>query len=188
MARLRLFAGRRHAEAALPAQAFGLSRRVLDRTLRELAVSEGAQLEIDRAREVGPGKVAGERRDWVSPAIFLATGKHDVRGESRPREAKDPALGLRVRLPSADRLARLVGDAIELHLVPGGYAGIVLQEDGSANVCLALRKSLLADAGRRPPGLVAGDGRQQPALRRAPRRGGRRSCGRYGRGRCPMAG
>jgi menaquinone-9 beta-reductase len=43
---------------------------------------------------------------------------------------------------------------IELHLFHGGYAGIVLQEDGTANVCLALRKSLLAGAGGQPRALL----------------------------------
>lgn len=148
--RLRLFAGDREAHAALPAPACGLSRRALDSELRRLAVQGGARLVIDRARRVAPGRIEGDGRTWDSPAIFLATGKHDVRGAARPREGDDLALGLRVRLPGSPRLERLFGDAIELHLFPGGYAGIVLQEGGSANICLALRKSALAEAGGDP--------------------------------------
>jgi flavin-dependent dehydrogenase len=61
---------------------------------------------------------------------------------------------LRVRLhPSADRTELLVG-RIELHLFAGGYAGVVLQEDGSANVCMAVRKSLLARCGGKPTELL----------------------------------
>jgi flavin-dependent dehydrogenase len=96
----------------------------------------------------------GERREWTSPTIFLASGKHDVRGERRPRQANDPALGLRIRVPPSPNLETRVGDAIELHLFEGGYAGIVLQEDGSANICLALRKSLLAESGGDPWSLL----------------------------------
>lgn len=151
---LRLIAGDRVAEAALPEPAFGLSRRSLDGALRGLAQESGARLEIDRARVVGPGRIVGDREIWEAPAIFLATGKHDVRGESRPRESVDPALGLRVRLPPTAKLEALVGDAIELHLFWGGYAGIVLQENGSANICLALRKSLLAKEGPNPWSLL----------------------------------
>lgn len=146
VARLRLFAGDRQARVALPHPASALSRRSLDGALRDLAVSAGARLEIDRARGLSPGLVEGEARDWRSEAIFLATGKHDVRGSTRPRDASDPALGLRVRIPGGASLTALLEGAIELHLFPGGYAGIVLQEDGSANVCLAIRKSLLAGA------------------------------------------
>ncbi len=152
--RLRLFAGETRAEASLPAASFGLSRRAFDTALRDRAIESGARLEIDRAREVGPGRILGERHEWHSPAIFLATGKHDVRGEARPRHSDDPALGVRVRLPASHRLAADIGDAIELHLFEGGYAGIVLQEDGSANVCLALRKSLLARAGGEPWAMI----------------------------------
>lgn len=148
--RLRLFAGKHVVESPLPRGSFGLSRRALDSALRGIAVASGARLEIDRAREVRPGLIVGDRRDWSTSAIFLATGKHDIRGEARPRSARGPALGLRVRSPSDEKLCELIGDAIELHLFAGGYAGIVLQEDGTANICLALRKSLLSDAGGDP--------------------------------------
>ncbi|WP_137681716.1 NAD(P)/FAD-dependent oxidoreductase [Aurantiacibacter suaedae] len=148
--RLRIFAGSRQAEMPLPETAYGLSRHALDSALRARAVAMGAQLEIDHARRVAPGVVEGKRQIWKSPAIFLATGKHDVRGERRPRDAPDPALGMRVRVPAAADVERLIGDAIELHLFPGGYAGIVLQEGGSANICLALRKSAFAEMGGDP--------------------------------------
>ncbi|WP_251566979.1 NAD(P)/FAD-dependent oxidoreductase [Erythrobacter sp. 3-20A1M] len=152
--RLRLFAGERQAEARLPATAFGLSRHAFDTALRQMALASGARLKIDRARGVAPGRIEGARREWRSDAIFLATGKHDVRGESRPRQGDDPALGLRIRLPGGKRLHDLLAGAIELHFFDGGYAGIVLQEDGSANVCLAVRKSLLAGAGGDPRTLL----------------------------------
>jgi menaquinone-9 beta-reductase len=145
--RLTLFAGDREAQARLPEAAWGLSRHALDTALRARAISLGARLEIDRARSLSSGRIEGERQDWRGDTIFLATGKHDVRGETRPREASDPALGVRVRIPAHPDLSRLIGDAIELHLFDGAYAGIVLQEDGSANVCLALRKSRLSRDG-----------------------------------------
>lgn len=148
--RLRLYQGERKAEAPLPGLSCGISRHALDSALRQLAIDGGAQLEIDRARRVGQGVIEGDDRCWKSPAIFLASGKHDVRGEARPRSASDPALGLRLRLPGSPELQNLIRDTIELHLFPGGYAGIVLQEGGSANICLALRKSALAEAGGDP--------------------------------------
>ena len=147
---LRLFAGDRFAQSDLPEPAFGLSRRVFDTALRRTAVEAGATLEVDTIRALAAGCASGEARDYRSDSLFLASGKHDLRGASRPRGARDPALGLRLRIASDPRLTALVGESIELHLFAGGYAGIVLQEDGSANVCLALRKSLLARAGNDP--------------------------------------
>ncbi|MEW4447582.1 hypothetical protein [Qipengyuania sp. JC766] len=152
--RLALFAASKRVETRLPATAYGLSRRAFDTALRRAALDAGAGLEIDRARTIAPGRVMGECEDWTGDALFLATGKHDIRGSSRPRSASDPALGLRVRVPASKRFDREVGDRIELHLFDGGYAGIVLQEDGSANVCLAVRKSRLHDAGGSPVALL----------------------------------
>lgn len=152
--RLVLFSGERKTEVKLPAAAWGLSRRALDTAVRQRAIECGARIEIDRARTIAGGAIHGERRDWRSDAIFLATGKHDVRGGGRPRDMSDPALGIRVRLPADPALAEAIGDAIELHLFDGAYAGIVLQEDGSANICLALRKSRLTRAGGGPLDLL----------------------------------
>lgn len=153
--RLRLFADGRAVEAMLPATGFGLSRRVLDTAMRAAAVKAGADFQVDHARGVAAGVVQGRNRDWPADAVFLAAGKHDVRGLARPRKAADPALGLRVRVEGDRRLAALVDDAIELHLFPGGYAGIVRQEGGSVNICLAVRKSLLTKAGGQPLELLA---------------------------------
>lgn len=152
--RLRLFAGGRHAEAPLPGGAVGLSRQVLDTLLLESAIQAGTQVEHRQVREVGEGAVRLGSEVERADTLFLATGKYDVRGVMRPRPAGDPTLGLRVRLPPSPHLAKLVDDAIELHLFDRGYAGIVLQEDGSANVCLAVRKSRLGDAGGDPQALL----------------------------------
>jgi menaquinone-9 beta-reductase len=151
---LALISGEREATSSLPSPGFGLSRSVLDGALRRRAVADGARLAIDRVRSVRPGLVEGEGQEWPAETIFLATGKHDVRGEARPRRTRDPALGLRIRLPAHERLQAMLRGRIELHLFEGGYAGIVLQEGGAANVCLALRKSLLAEAAGDPRALL----------------------------------
>ena len=153
--RVRIFAGDRSAEARLPAGAIGVSRRRLDTVLRARAQAAGAGLEIAHIRDA-------DARDAESR--FLATGKHDLRGLARPKMADDPALGLRVRLSRHPGLTRLTGRAIELHLFDRGYAGLVLQEDGSANLCLALRKSRLTEAGGQPAALLRAIATEVPAL------------------------
>ncbi|MEO6389111.1 MAG: FAD-dependent monooxygenase [Croceibacterium sp.] len=162
--RLALFAGRREVTLALPATAYGLSRRALDTALRARAVALGTRLAIDTARGIEGSAVFGRERTWTGDGLFLATGKHDLRGLARPRVAHDPALGLRLRLPpSAARRALLEG-RIELHLFDHGYAGIVQQEGGSTNVCLAVRKSRLAAAGGDPEELLARLAEANPAF------------------------
>lgn len=161
---LRVFARGRTAELGLPAPACGLSRRALDSEMRRLAIANGAEFETDSISQLFPGSAQGRRRDWNCESIMLATGKHDLRGANRPRTGIDPALGLRLRLPASPAQIELLGSAIELHLFRGGYAGIVLQEGSSANICLALRKSALASAGNSRKALLTGLAQESPAF------------------------
>ena len=155
---LRVFSAGRSVEAPLPAPAQGLSRHAMDSALAKAAVAAGAGLE--RGVTVRHLDELNDRTD----AVFLATGKYDLKGVERPRTAHDPAMGLRLRLPASPALTGLIGPAIELHTFDRGYAGIELQEDGSANICLALRKSLLADHGRDPRRLLRDLGAAHPAF------------------------
>lgn len=164
--RLRLFTGKHESSAPLPSTGYGLSRHALDSALRRAAIAAGAHIAFDYAKGVEPGLVHGRAKTWRGDAVFLASGKHDVRGLARPRTAADPALGLRLRIDRSAALARLVGDAIELHLFNGGYAGIVRQENGSVNICLAVRKSLLSDAGGSPAALLNRLASSHPAFAR----------------------
>ncbi|WP_258042925.1 NAD(P)/FAD-dependent oxidoreductase [Sphingomonas sp. NBWT7] len=164
--RVRLFAGTRMVEAPLPRPAIGVSRHRLDTLLMHRAVAAGARVERGLAvRAIDDGVRLDDGATLAPRALFLASGKHDVRGRARPAAARgeDPSLGLRVRLAPHPSLDRLVGDAIELHAFDRGYAGIVRQEDRSVNVCLALRRSRLHAAGS-PAALLAELGDECPAL------------------------
>ena len=156
--RVVLFAGRWRAESALPAPAIGLSRRRLDALLLDHAVAAGAGVERGVTIRSADGTTlhSGDDAAIMGQSLFLATGKHELRGAMRDAEiGNDPAMGVRVRLAPHPALTRLVGDAIELHAFAGGYAGLVLQEDGSANLCMALRRSRLRAAGDLPALLTA---------------------------------
>lgn len=153
--RLRLFDGKHESALDLPHAAYGLSRHALDSAMRKRAVALGADIAFDTIKGLDESKAIGAAQVYEGSSLFLATGKHDIRGSSRPRDRKDTALGLRMRLPATAERSCLIGNAIELHLFKGGYAGIVLQEGGSANICLALRKSALAGADRSPDALFA---------------------------------
>ena len=165
VSRVRLFAGQGMAEAALPGGAIGVSRHRLDSHLLQSASAAGAGIERGvTIRSLSPNGIVDTEggQSFDAESVFLATGKHNVRGFARPRSDADPAMGLRIRLPRHASFDRLIGDAIELFLFDGGYAGIVLQEDGSANICLAVRKSRLTAVGGAPLDLITALGRASP--------------------------
>lgn len=164
--RLALFVDGREREMALPARAMGVSRRRLDTVMQQAARDAGAQVRMGCAvRALDDNSLVlsdGESLPWAS--LFLATGKHDLRGAARPHDGDDPELGLRLRLDADPAIGRLVGDRIELHLFPRGYVGLVLQEDGSLNACMAVRKSVLAGVGGDPVALFRRLADRSPAL------------------------
>ncbi len=159
--------GREHV-LRLPQTAMGLSRKRLDAVLLAHAQAQGAAIRRDVTIRAAEGRALilanGDR--LACDTLFLATGKHDLRGLARPKDASgpDPELGLRFRLPPSPERLRLVHDRIELHLFDRGYLGLVLQEDGSANACLAVRKSRLARANGNPATLIAHIADASPAL------------------------
>jgi menaquinone-9 beta-reductase len=166
--RLVVFAGQRRAEAPLPGGAIGLSRFALDTAMNATACAAGAGIERGVAvRHVDDRlRVNLANGEQHPQSLFLATGKHDVRGVARHRSAAgdDSTLGLRVKLGPHATLSRLIGDAIELHLFRGGYVGLNVQEDGHANLCLAVRKSRFAECASDPKALFASIAQDVPAL------------------------
>ncbi len=163
----RLFVAGMVAEAPLPHPARGVSRHRLDSVMISRAIDRGAKVErgVD-ARGWTPQSVRlHDGTDLAVDAVFLATGKRDLRGAARPPEAQeaDPSLGLRVRLGPSPSLQRMLGSAIELHLFDRGYAGLNLQEDGSGNLCMAVHRSRLTQAGG-PEALLKAVAAESPAL------------------------
>lgn len=155
------------AEAPLPAPARAASRFRLDSLMLAAAVKAGTSIERGIGVRAVDGSIArlDGGAEIAADALFLASGKHDTRGLTRPAEARgdDPTLGLRVRLLPGSALDRLVGNAIELHLTRDGYAGLVRQEDGSGNLCMAVRRSRLQAAGN-PEKLLQQLGDELPML------------------------
>ncbi len=161
--RVCLFSGSRTARAHLPAAGMGVSRHRLDTVMQAMVAVNGTGFERGvTVREIEGLRLRTDAGERLPDALFLATGKHDVRGAARPRDGDDPTLGLRLRLTPNATLSALVADAIELHLFDRGYIGLLLQEDGSGNLCLAVRKSRLAESGGSPARLIAEIARGTP--------------------------
>lgn len=158
--RVRVIAGARVVERRLPGLAAGLSRQRLDHALLLQAEGLGCGVERGVAVRAADGTVVhlGDGAALSAEALFLATGKHKLRGA--PREgAIGGHVGLRTTGPACADLAEVV----ELHLFRGGYAGLLLQEDGCSNLCLSVTATRLAEAGS-PDQLVDLLGREAPRL------------------------
>ncbi|WP_240325525.1 NAD(P)/FAD-dependent oxidoreductase [Sphingomonas mesophila] len=156
---LALYAQGKVGIAKLPAAGVGLSRRALDEALLMRAVAEGARIERGvRLLSLEPDGTARFEGavDARDESLFLATGKHDVRGLPRQaaRGGGDQSVGIRLRLAPSPALHAALSGKIELHLFERGYAGLVLQDGGSANLCMAVKKSLLRERGGTPVALL----------------------------------
>jgi len=163
--RLRLVAGRRIVEARLPHEAAGLSRRRLDAALLGLAEAAGASVLRGRtARAVSGNRVRLDgNEELAGDALFLATGKHELRGAARDIGDRKASVGLRAALPGRAGLAMALDGTIELHLFDGGYCGLLLQEDGTANLCLSVARGRMSASGG-PAALIRSLARAAPLL------------------------
>jgi flavin-dependent dehydrogenase len=151
--RLRLVGGERVAEAALPRPAAGLSRRTLDAALLEQAMAAGVEVRRGRTAKAAEGQTirldTGEEIE--AQALFLATGKHELRGLQRPLTRRAAgAVGLRTSFGPSQRTRAELAGFIELHPFDGGYAGLLLQEDGRVNLCLSVAAARLRSSGGVP--------------------------------------
>ena len=147
----------RVAQAALPFRGLGLSRRTLDAAMLVHAEQAGAVLLRGHAvRSVsldGLVEVEGQGR-LCAPSVFLATGKHDLRGLRRqPSQAPEDLIGLKMYFTlNPAQQAELAGH-VEILLFHGGYAGLQMIEGGVANLCLLINRTEFKAAGGAWPGV-----------------------------------
>jgi flavin-dependent dehydrogenase len=168
--RVRLAATRRAAEAPLPFPAASLTRKALDTALIAEALAAGVRVERGRsvqglARTTGGAWQATLDDDSTREAstVFLATGKHDLRGHRRPEDPQRwVAFKMYFRLAPGPA-AELAG-ASELMLYPGGYGGIQPVEDGVANLCCVVQQRYLPRGGDRWENFLAKMQRDCPHL------------------------
>ncbi|HUA93795.1 MAG TPA: FAD-dependent monooxygenase [Terracidiphilus sp.] len=153
ISRVRLSAGRHSAGAALPFQALSLSRRVLDAALLQRAADLGCEV----IRGVGIERLTADDSMWTAQrsdgeilhaqTVFLASGKHDLHGWSRDKGAQSNMVGFKMHWRLAPRQTQGLRDWMELFLFRGGYGGIALVEDETANLCLVMQRQELRRVG-----------------------------------------
>jgi flavin-dependent dehydrogenase len=157
---VRLASTRRAAEAPLPFPAASLTRRALDSALIAEAVTAGVHVERGRSvqslsRATGNlwRATLDDGATYEAPTVFLATGKHDLRGHGRP---KDPHQWVALKMYYRFSAAQIAGlaDASELTLYAGGYGGIQPVENRIVNFCCVVKRWYFARAGLRWEGLL----------------------------------
>ena len=164
ISRVRLVRGAAVVQAALPFRGLGLSRRTLDEALLRHAAACGAEVMRGHAirslrTEDAPGRgltldVAGIG-ELRAATVFLATGKHDLRGVRRQVRRPPPArIGFKTYFTLAPAQARALEGQIEIILFAGGYAGLQMVEGGLANLCLLAGSARFERAGRQWQGLL----------------------------------
>ncbi len=150
-----LLVGKSHAtETKLPFAAMSLTRRALDEALLDAAARAGATVlrghaatSLERCGEGWQAMVSDE--NIVARQALLATGKHDLRGWPRPAGTQSNLLGFKMYWRLAPAQAAALEGRIALLLYRGGYAGLQLVEDGSANLgCLIERSAFQKMGGR----------------------------------------
>ena len=150
---VRLVVGGGVATAELPFAALSLSRRVLDEALLERAAKLGASVERGAAVQ-GLARSAGGftarltgGATLTASEVFLATGKHDLRGWKRPPGVQNDLVAFKLHWRLSQAQASALAGHVELVLFPGGYAGLQPVEGGRANLCLLVRRRRLSAAG-----------------------------------------
>lgn len=149
---VRLSSGNRCAEAELPFRALSLSRYVLDAALLEHAAAHDCHVirgvSVDRLATDGGAWQAqlNDGRSLHADTVFLATGKHDLHGWSRDRGVQGDLIGLKGHWRLAAAQTRELREWMELFLFPGGYGGISLVEEETANLCFVVRRAELRGA------------------------------------------
>ena len=138
---VRLVHGKRIATARLPFPALGLTRRALDEALLRQAELSGATVlrgcpvrSINRSN--GSLRLdCGSAGTVAADTVFLATGKHDLRGAARPMRGTG-LVGMKMYYALDPRQQAGLRGHVELILFVGGYAGLQLVESDRAVLCV----------------------------------------------------
>jgi flavin-dependent dehydrogenase len=162
---LRLIRGAHAVSTALPFRGLGLSRKILDEALLQHAAAAGATIRRGHAIRAAAGTILHVEGigEIAAPTLFLATGKHDLRGLKRVF-APPPLVGFKMYFALAAAQIAELAHHVELIIFPGGYAGLQLVEDGKANLCLLINRDAFAAAGGTWPALLAQLCTQSPHL------------------------
>ena len=144
------------AASLLPFGAVSLSRSALDEALLSRAAEAGCQITRGFAVE----SLISDGEMWAAtlsngavlraPVVFLATGKHELRGFRRAPAGQSDLIGFKLHWQLPPAQVDALRECVDLFLFPGGYGGMSVIESGIANLCLVVRRSTLRRLGAWP--------------------------------------
>jgi menaquinone-9 beta-reductase len=156
---LRLVRGNKTITTPLPFQGLGLSRFTLDEALLNHAAVCGATVlrgqTIRHVSTSGGLELNAEALGDIRPeTLFLATGKHELRGAKRMFATSNGLIGFKTYFRLTPQAQAALQGCIDLILFPDGYAGLQLVEGGRANFCLLIGRERFRRAGGNWAGLL----------------------------------
>jgi menaquinone-9 beta-reductase len=171
ISQLRLVRGNDEITTALPFQGLGLSRFTLDEALLNHAAACGATvLRGHTIRSVASGDgLALDVKGYgvIQPkTLFLATGKHDLRGVKRAFASPDDLIGFKMYFRATPQARSALDGYIDLILFQDGYAGLQLVEGGLVNLCLLISRARFHRVGNNWAGLFDDLSKSCPYLAR----------------------
>jgi flavin-dependent dehydrogenase len=155
---LRLIRGDQEMTTALPFQGLGLSRFTLDEALLNHAAACGATVLRGHAiQNVTTGNaLALDVKNYgvIHPkTLFLATGKHELRGMKRVHAVPDDLIGFKTYFRLTPQARSALDGYVDLILFQDGYAGLQLVEGGLVNLCLLVSRARFERVGGKWAGL-----------------------------------
>jgi flavin-dependent dehydrogenase len=169
IAAVRLASVRGVSETPLPFTAMSLTRRRLDKALLRLAAEAGVRVvrgcSVDGLEAGWRARLDSGAEIIDASAVFLATGKHDLRGRPRPAGRQNDLVAFKMYWRLAAVQAAALAEHVELILYRGGYAGLQPVEDEVANLCCLIERAELQRLGGHWEKLLAAMLAQSPHLR-----------------------
>ena len=171
IADVKVYSSRYVIRCRLPFPAVSLSRRMLDQGILDRALANGAA--VRRGFAVQALNYRGDC--WIATLsggrtieaknVFLATGKHNLRGWSRPAGQQNDLIAFKLHWRIDRERISALSHTVELYLFRGGYAGVELVEDGILNLCLVIRDKYFAQLGGTWDALLLSLREEFPSLR-----------------------
>lgn len=165
---VRLTSGDITAIAKLPFCGMSISRRSLDEAMLNKAIEAGCV--VRRGLTVTAltnnndhWEIHCKERLMSAQSVFLATGKHDVRGHSR--QSTNNILGFKMHFRTSQLQLNQLAGHVELFLFNGGYAGFEPIENGLLNLCLVISKKHFKKLGNNWDSLLKYIARECPLFR-----------------------
>ena len=162
----RFYNGESELSFELPFTAWSLSRYRLDNALLEQAKTAGAAVErgttVRHLTHTGDGwrlltRNRHSTRSAISAkAVFLATGKHELRDWKRRVSATrhHDFIGFKMHFSLSAMQQDQWQETVEVHLFEGGYAGLEPIEKGGVNLSFLVRQDIYKTCGSHWPGLL----------------------------------